>query len=214
MRIAVLGTGMVGRSLAGRLAELGHTVVMGTRDPEATRGRSDHSEIPGVELVTFADAAGSAGLVVNATSGTVSLEVLEQAGKDNLAGKVLVDVANPLDFSRGFPPTLAVEDTDSLGEQIQRTYPQSHVVKTLNTMNASVMVHPETVGEGDHTVFVAWDDGEAKATVVGVLRDIGHTDVMDLGDIAAARGVEMFLPLWLRLMGRLGTPAFGVKVAR
>jgi predicted dinucleotide-binding enzyme len=214
VRIAVLGTGMVGRSLAGRLAELGQSVLMGTRDPEATRGRPDHSEIPGVELVTFADAAATAELVVNATSGTVSLEVLEQAGKDNLAGKVLVDVANPLDFSGGFPPTLAVEDTDSLGEQIQRAYPESHVVKTLNTMNAAVMVHPETVGEGDHTVFVAGDDEEAKATVTQLLRDIGHTDVMDLGDIAAARGVEMFLPLWLRLMQVMGSPGFQIKVVR
>ena len=214
MKIGVLGTGMVGRTLAARLTELGHTVVMGTRDPEATRGRPDHSDIPGVELATFADAAAAADLVVNATGGMVSLEVLAQAGPENLAGKVVVDVANPLDFSHGFPPTLGVKDTDSLGEQVQRALPDSRVVKTLNTMNASVMVHPESVGDGHHTVFVAGDDAEAKATVTRLLQDLGHTDVLDLGDISASRGTEMYLPLWLRLMQTLGSPNIQIKVVR
>lgn len=214
MRIAVLGTGMVGRAVSARLAQLGHEVTVGTRDPEATRARPDHQDADGAGLATFAQAAREAELVVNATNGAVSLEVLALAGADNLAGKVLVDIANPLDFSQGFPPTLFVKDTDSLGEQIQRAFPDTHVVKTLNTMNADVMVHPQTLAEGDHTVFVSGDDDAAKKTVTELLTSLGHTDVIDLGDITTARGTELLLPVWLRLMSSLGTAAFNFKVVR
>jgi 8-hydroxy-5-deazaflavin:NADPH oxidoreductase len=214
VRLAVLGTGTVGHALAGRFTELGHTVVMGTRDPAGTRRRPGYREIPGVELSTYADAAAAAELLVNATSGSAALEVLEAAGAQNLDGKVLVDVSNPLDHSGGFPPTLLVKDTDSLAEQLQRACPGARVVKTLNTMNAELMVHPSDVGEGDHTVFVSGDDAEAKAMVTGLLTAMGHTDVLDLGDLSTARGAEMYLPLWLRLMGSLGTARFQVKVVR
>lgn len=214
MRIAVLGTGMVGRAVSTRLAELGHEVTVGTRDPEETRARPDHEEAAGVGLATFAEAAQAADLVVNATNGTVSLEVLALAGADNLADKVLVDIANPLDFSQGFPPTLFVKDSDSLGEQIQRAFPATRVVKTLNTMNADVMVHPQALADGDHTVFVSGDDDAAKKTVSELLASMGHTDVIDLGDITTARGTEMLLPVWLRLMSSLGTAAFNFKVVR
>lgn len=218
MKIAVLGTGMVGRALAGRLAELGHTVTMGTRDPERTRARADETsawlgEHPDVALASFADAAAGAELVVNASGGTVTLDVLAHAGAEHLAGKVLVDISNPLDFSAGFPPTLFVKDHDSLGEQVQRTFPDTRVVKALNTLNADLMVHPETLPEAT-TVFVSGDDAEAKATVVELLHDLGHVDVLDLGDITTARGTEMYLPLWLRAMGALGTAAFNIKVVR
>lgn len=214
MKIAVLGTGMVGRALSGRLTEIGHAVVMGTRDPESTRGRPDHPDVPGVDLATFADAAAAADLVVNATNGLAALDVLRAAGTANLAGKVLADVSNPLDSSRGFPPTLAVKDTDSLGEQVQREFPETRVVKTLNTMNASLMAHPESLADGDHSVFVSGNDDEAKAAVTRLLHELGHTDVIDLGDISSARGAEMFLPLWLRLMGSLGSHRFQIKVVR
>jgi predicted dinucleotide-binding enzyme len=214
MRIAVLGTGRVGRALAPRLAELGHMVVMGTRDPAATRSRSDDGPPTGIALGTFSDAARDAEVVVNATSGGVTLEVLRQSGAENLAGKVLVEVANPLDFSAGFPPTLLVKDTDSLAEQVQREFPDSRVVKTLNTMNADLMVNPSGLAGGDHTVFVCGDDPEAKQVVSGLLAEMGHTDVVDLGDLSAARGTEMFLPLWLRLMQSLGTARFQIKVVR
>ena len=214
MRIAVLGTGMVGRAVSSRLAELGHEVTVGTRDPEETRARPDHQEAPGVGLATFAEAAREAELVVNATNGSVSLDVLALAGAENLADKVLVDIANPLDFSQGFPPTLFVKDSDSLGEQIQRVFPATRVVKTLNTMNADVMVHPQALAGGDHTVFVSGDDDAAKKTVTELLTSLGHTDVIDLGDITTARGTEMLLPVWLRLMGSLGTAAFNFKVVR
>ena len=147
------------------------------------------------------------------TSGLAALDVLDQAGSENLAGKVLVDVSNPLDFSQGFPPTLFVKDTDSLAEQLQRGHPNALVVKALNTMNASVMVRPDSLGEPS-SVFVSGDDAEAKATVTGLLESFGHTDVIDLGDLITARGAEMYLPLWLRLMGSLGTASFNIKVVR
>jgi hypothetical protein len=214
MRIAVLGTGTVGRTLAARFAELGHTVTLGTRDPEVTRGRPDVQESPGVELAAFADAVRDVDVVVTALGGAVLLDVLRSLGPDALAGTVLVDVSNPLDFSGGFPPTLSVKDTDSLGEQVQRLLPDTKVVKTLNTMNAPVMAHPERVGDGDHTVFLSGDNPTAKAVVEGLLLEMGHTDILDLGGIETARGVEMYLPLWLRVMGALGTAQFQVKVVR
>lgn len=226
MRIAVLGTGMVGQAVAARLDELDHDVTLGTRDPQATRGRTGVDQMgnpgvgtwveqhPSIGLATFADAAKDAELVVNATNGSVSLDVLALAGADNLAGKVLVDIANPLDFSQGFPPTLFVKDSDSLGEQIQRAFPETLVVKTLNTMNALLMVHPATLADGDHSVFVSGDDDTAKKTVAELLTSMGHTDVIDLGDITTARGTEMLLPVWLRLMNTLGTPAFNFKIVR
>lgn len=214
MRIAVLGTGMVGQALARRLAELGHEVAMGTRDPALTRSRDGYTELPGVVLTAFADAAARADLVVNATSGEATLDVLHLAGAEHLAGKVLVDVSNPLDFSGGMPPTLTVQDTDSLAEQVQREFPDARVVKTLNTMTAALMVRPTELAGGDHSVFLSGDDAGAKDLVAGLLRSMGHTDVIDLGDLSTARGPEMLLPLWLRLMSRLGTMRFQFKVVR
>jgi predicted dinucleotide-binding enzyme len=225
LKLAVLGTGTVGRTIADRLLDLGHDVVVGTRDPDTTRGRSEPDGMgnppfpawleahPATRLTTFADAAAEAEVVVNATSGAGAIPALEQAGADNLADKVLIDISNPLDFSAGFPPTLFIKDTDSLGEQIQRTFPQVRVVKTLNTMNADVMVHPKQLGQ-ESSVFVSGNDEAAKATVTGLLESFGHTDVIDLGDISTARGTEMLLPVWLRLMGTLGTPAFNFKIVR
>jgi 8-hydroxy-5-deazaflavin:NADPH oxidoreductase len=225
MFIAVLGTGMVGRALAARLHELGHDVTVGTRDPQATRARTEpdgmgnppfstwHGAHPGIGLASFADAAAGAELVVNASSGAATMDVLGLAGADNLAGKVLVDISNPLDFSAGFPPTLFVKDTDSLGEQVQRAFPAAKVVKTLNTLNANLMVDPKTLGESS-TIFVSGDDAAAKEVVVGLLQSFGHDDVIDLGGIETARGAEMLLPVWLRLMGALGTAAFNFKVVR
>lgn len=225
MKIAVLGTGMVGQAIAGRLHELGHTVVIGTRDPAATLARTEPDGMgnppfsawraahESVAVATLADAAASAELVVNASSGAVSLDLLGLAGADNLAGKVLVDIANPLDFSHGFPPTLFVKDTDSLGEQIQRAFPETKVVKTLNTLNASLMVDPKSLGESS-SIFVSSNDSQAKATVVSLLQSFGHDDVIDLGPLETARGTEMLLPIWLRLMGTLGTGTFNFKIVR
>jgi 8-hydroxy-5-deazaflavin:NADPH oxidoreductase len=225
VKIAVLGTGSVGRALAGRLDELGHDVVVGTRDPQATSARTTpdamgtppfaawHADHAGVGLATYSDAAAGADLVVNATSGGAAMEVLGLAGADHLAGTPVLDISNPLDFSKGFPPTLFVKDTDSLGEQLQRAFPQARIVKALNTLNADLMVHPEALGASS-TVFVSGDDAEAKATVTGILTSFGHDDVIDLGGIETARGTEMVLPIWLRLMGALGTAHFNLKVVR
>jgi predicted dinucleotide-binding enzyme len=225
MKIAVLGTGMVGQTIAARLAGLGHEVTVGTRDPQGTLARTEPDGMgnpaypvwaaahPEVRLATFADAAAGAELVVNATSGHGALPALEAAGADNLAGKVLLDISNPLDFSGGFPPTLFVKDTDSLGEQVQRAFPDALVVKTLNTLNADLMVDPASLGEPS-SVFVTGNDETAKATVTELLTSFGHTDVIDLGDISTARGTEMLLPVWLRLMGALGTAAFNFRIVR
>lgn len=225
MDIAVLGTGMVGQALAGRLHELGHSVVVGTRDPEATLARAEpdamgnppfaawHAEQPRVGVASFADAAAGAELVVNASSGAATLDLLRSAGAENLAGKPLLDLANPLDFSAGFPPTLFVKDSDSLAEQVQRTFPEARVVKALNTLTANLMVDPASLGESS-TVFVSGDDARAKATVVALLESFGHDDVIDLGPLETARGTEMLLPLWLRLMGALGTGQFNIKIVR
>src|SRR6476661_6170823 len=177
MNIAVLGTGMVGQAIAGRLAGLGHSVVVGTRDPEATLARTEpdgmgnppfsawHAQHPEVGLATFADAAAGAELVVNASNGAATLELLRLAGAENLAGKPLLDIANPLDFSQGFPPSLFVKDTDSLGEQVQRAFPDTKVVKTLNTLTAALMAEPALAAGGDHSVFVSGNDADAKKTV-------------------------------------------------
>jgi 8-hydroxy-5-deazaflavin:NADPH oxidoreductase len=226
VRFGILGTGVVGKTIAARLAGLGHEVMIGTRDPEETMSRTEpdrygnppfsawHEEHPKVGLGTFAEAAAHGETVLNATAGAVSLEALEQAGGDNLSGKVLMDISNPLDFSRGMPPTLLVSNTDSLGEQIQRRFPEAKVVKTLHTMNAQLMVDPAQLGGGDHTVFVGGDDAEAKATVKDLLRSFGWSDIVDLGDITTSRGTEMMLPVWVRLFGALQKPLFNFKLFR
>jgi predicted dinucleotide-binding enzyme len=226
VRLGILGTGVVGKTIAARLAGLGHEVMVGTRDPEQTLSRTEpdaygnppfgawQEERPEVKLGTFGEAAAHGEVVVKATVGGVSLEALELAGEGNLNGKIVMDVSNPLDFSRGMPPTLAVSNTDSLGEQIQRRFPEAKVVKTLNTMNAYLMVDLAQLAGADHTVFVGGDDAEAKDTVAGLLRSMGWIDIIDLGDITTARGTEMLLPVWLRLFGALQKPIFNFKVVR
>jgi 8-hydroxy-5-deazaflavin:NADPH oxidoreductase len=226
VRFGIFGTGVVGKTIAARLTGLGHEVVIGTREPEETMSRTEpdaygnppfgawQEEHPEVRLGTFGQAAAHAEMVVNATAGAVSLEALEQAGEDNLNGKIVIDVANPLDFSKGMPPTLSVSNTDSLGEQIQRRFPEAKVVKTLHTMNAYLMVDPAQLAATDHTVFVSGDDAEAKATVTELLRSFGWTDIIDLGDITTARGTEMLLPIWVRLFGVLQKPIFNFKIVR
>jgi predicted dinucleotide-binding enzyme len=226
MKIAVLGTGVVGRTLAGALAGLGREVVIGTRDPQATFARSGpdamgappfsewHAANQHIPLETFADAARASELVVNATKGARTLTALGLTGSANLARKVLVDVSNALDFTQGMPPVLNPVNTDSLAERIQRSFPDARVVKTLNTMNAGLMVDPGRLAGGDHSVFVSGDNAEAKATVSTLLQELGHRDIIDLGDITSARGAEMMLPAWQRLYSALGTLDFNFKVVR
>lgn len=227
MRIGILGTGIVGRTLAAKLDEDGHAVMIGTRDVAQTQARSEplpfgsppfgawHAGHARVRLGTFAEAARHGEAILNATSGVGSLAALQMAGQANLAGKVLIDASNPLDFSQGMPPTLTVCNTDSTGEQIQRAFPEVKVVKALNTVTAALMVDPGSVNDGDHTLFICGNEAGAKAQVAEWLRDwFGWRDLLDLGDIKSARGMEMYLPLWLRMWGALGTGMLNVKVVK
>ena len=227
MKIGILGTGIVGQTLAGALAAKGHDVMIGTRDPQATMQRESasgasrapfrdwHKNNPAVKLRTFAETARFGEAVINATSGSGAHGAVEGAGAEALGHKVLLDLSNPLDFSKGFPPTLTVSNTDSLAEQLQRAFPRVRLVKTLNTTTAALMVNPAAVGDGDHTMFVAGNDAEAKAQVKGWLGEwFGWRDVIDLGDVTNARGMEMLLPIWTRLYGALGSPMFNFKIVR
>jgi predicted dinucleotide-binding enzyme len=216
MRIAVLGTGAVGATLGSAFVASGHEVRMGSR------AAGNEKAVAWVEATgagasegTFADAASWGEVVVNATGGLVSVDALTAAGAENLAGKVVLDVANPLDFSEGFPPKVSQPDGRSLGELLQATFPDAHVVKTLNTMHAAVGVDPRSV-PGTHSVFVAGDDADAKALAADLLRGFGWEshEIVDAGGIGAARGLELYLPLWLTLMGSFGSPTFNVSVVR
>ena len=216
MRIGVLGTGAVGETLATKLVELGHDVVMGSRTASNEKAVAWSRRFPErAGHGTFEDAAEHAELVINATSGVVSLDALRAAGRKNFEGKVLLDVANPLDFSGGFPPRLSVVGGGSLGEQIQQEFPEARVVKSLNTMNCKVMVEPARV-PGEHDVLMCGDDDAAKREIAGLLEAFGWPPkaIHDLGGIAAARGLEAYLPLWLALMSSLGTGDFNIHVAR
>ncbi len=216
MKIGVLGTGMVGKTIASKLVELGHEVKLGSRSA-THEGAAAWTKEAGEKASngTFADAAGFGELVFNCTNGAGALDALRAAGAKNLDGKILVDVSNPLDFSKGMPPSLFAGNTDSLGENIQKEFPGAKVVKTLNTINANVMVDPARVAGGDHDVFMSGNDAEAKATVQRLLMEqFGWKHVIDLGDITTARGTESYLPLWLRLWGALGNADFNVKVMR
>ena len=227
MQIGIFGTGIVGQTLAAALAAKDQSVMIGTRDPKATLERDTGNAFskttfrdwqkanPKVKLGTFAEAARFGEVLVNATSGGGALPALQAAGADALGEKILLDIANPLDFSHGMPPSLTICNTDSLGEQIQRAFPKLRVVKTLNTTNTLVMVNPAAVAGGDHTMFLAGNDADAKAQVQRWLAEwFGWRDVIDLGDITSARGTEMLLPIWVRLMMSLGTPMFNFKIAR
>ncbi len=215
MRIGILGTGLVGKTLGTKLAKLGNDVRMGSRKAGGEKAKAWVKESGGKSSEgTFADAAAHGEIVFNCTSGMASLEALKAAGAKNLEGKILVDVANPLDFSKGMPPTLSVCNTDSVGEQIQRAYPTARVVKTLNTVTAAVMVDPGII-PGVHTMFISGNDAKAKDEVIQILKTgFGWKEVMDLGDISCARAQEMHLALWLRLYGKLQTPNVNVHVAR
>jgi predicted dinucleotide-binding enzyme len=215
MRIAVLGTGIVGRTLAGKLVALGHHVMMGSRDASnpaavewaATAGASGSAG-------RFSDAAAFGEIIINATAGGGSLAALDAAGRENLEGKVLIDVANPLDSSAGFPPTLSIHNTDSLAEAIQREFPSARVVKALNTMRAELMVDPGRLADGDHEVFMAGNDEGAKSAVSGLLREFGWRPehIRDLGPLDTARGLEMWLPLWIRIYVLQGNRMFNIKL--
>lgn len=226
MKVSILGTGSVGQALAVKLSALGHSVFIGTRNvgeslaktgadnwgnPQIGAWMGLHSN---VQLLTFKEAvAQGSDLIVFAMNGHAAFDCLRSVGEELLSGKVMLDISNPLDFSKGFPPSLTVCNTDSLGEQIQKAYPALKVVKSLNTMSNPVMVNPSLL-EGDHSVFVSGNDGTAKIKVSELLKSFGWAEhnIIDLGDITTARGTEMILPLWVRLYGKLQTPLFNFNV--
>lgn len=215
MKIGVLGTGVVGNTIGTKLVQLGHQVKMGSRtanNPKAAEWVQQNGK--SASQGTFADAAAFGEINFNCTNGVASLDALKQAGEENLRGKILIDIANPLDFSHGMPPTLSVCNTDSLGEQIQRTFPDAKVVKTLNTVTCNVMVNPALV-KGDHDIFVSGNDAAAKAQVSTILKEwFGWQSIIDLGDITTARSAEMLVVVWVTLMMKYQTPVFNFKVVK
>ncbi len=217
MNIGILGTGVVGSTIGTKLVQLGNKVKMGSRTPHNDKAALWASLAgKGASHGKFADAAKFGEIIFNCTQGIITLEALKLAGRENFIGKILIDLSNPLDFSKGMPPSLTVCNTDSLGEQIQREFPETKVVKTLNTVNCEVMVNPKLVNGGDHDIFLSGNDFEAKQKVKELLKTLGWKDdhLIDIGDITSARGTEMFLPLWVRLMGTLGTAKFQFKVVK
>jgi hypothetical protein len=151
-------------------------------------------------------------MFINATNGRGSLSALQAVG-DALNGKVVIDASNALDFSQGFPPSLFVSNTDSLAEQLQRELPEARIVKMFNTMANEVMINPRGLTD-DSTVFVAGNDPAARQAAASLAADLGWADVFDLGDLTAARGLEMYLPLWVRIFAQLGRPQFNIKLVR
>lgn len=217
MKIGVLGTGMVGNAIATKLVNIGHQVMMGSRTASSDAGQEWLRSVGGKGRIgAFGDAATFGEIVIDCTSGANSLTALRQAGAATLHGKILIQVGNPLDTSKGMPPSLTVCNTDSLGEQVQREFPEVRVVKALNTVNCDVMVEPSRV-PGDHDLFICGNDVAAKREVAVRLSEWfawEPTNIVDLGDITNSRGTEMFLALWVRLWGVLGTPHFNIHVVR
>ena len=230
MKIAIIGTGIVGKTIASKLVELNHDVMMGTRnvsDKLASTQTDNYGNPPfgewiktnsKVKLGSFAEAAAFGELVVNATNGSNSLTALILAGTKNLAGKVLIDISNPLDFSNGMPPSLlpGLNNTNSLAEEIQRTFPDTMVIKTLNTMWCGLIVNPNLVGNGDHINFISGNNSEAKNKVIKLLNQFGWLDknILDIGDITGARATESLLPIWLKVMGVTKNGAFNFRLVR
>jgi predicted dinucleotide-binding enzyme len=215
VKLGILGTGMVGNAIGTKLIQLGHEVKMGSRTPSNEKAAEwVKANGPKASQGTFAEAAAFGEIIFNCTAGTASIEALKQAGEGNLQSKILIDISNPLDFSRGMPPTLTICNTDSVGEQIQRAFPNVKVVKTLNTVNCNVMVNPSLV-PGDHDVFMSGNDAAAKSKVREVLTQwFEWKSVIDLGDISTTRGTEMYLPLWVRLYALFQKPNFNIKVVK
>jgi 8-hydroxy-5-deazaflavin:NADPH oxidoreductase len=215
MKVAVLGTGNVGDTIGSRLIELGHAVMMGSRTADNEKAQAFVAKHHGKGSAgTFAEAASFGEIIFNCTAGVASLDALTNAGKKNLEGKTIVDVANPLDFLKGMPPSLAVCNTNSLGEEIQKAFPESKVVKALNTMWCGLMVNPAMINGGDHHTFVCGNDAGAKESVKQILKSFGWAEknILDLGDISKARATEMYLPLWLSIYGATNNGAFNILV--
>ena len=223
MKIGIIGSGVVAQTLGAKLIDLGHDVVLGTRDPAKL---DEKKNMAGTlrewiaktnkkgKVATFQEAAAHGDLLFNVTNGQSSIEALKLAAADKVGTKVLIDTSNELDFSKGMPPGALASQSNCLGERIQAAFPNLKVVKSLNTIGAPVMVAPQALAGGEHTVFVSGNDTPAKAATAELLKSFGWKDVLDLGDISSARGPEMYMAMWLRLWGATGTGMLNVKVVR
>lgn len=229
MKIGIIGSGVVAQTLGSKLVELGHDVVLGTRDPSKLDEKKNMAGTlrewlagvakagkPGgkAKVATFQEAAAHGELLINATHGQASVDALTLAAADKVGPKVLIDTANELDFSKGRPPGALASQDNCLAERIQGAFPNLKVVKTLNTIGAPVMVAPQALAGGEHTVFVSGNDTAAKAAVAELLKSFGWKDVLDLGDVSSARGPEMYMAMWIRLWGATGTGMVNIKVVR
>jgi predicted dinucleotide-binding enzyme len=201
MNIGVLGSGVVGQVLAKGYREAGHNVMIGTRDRPKLEGFSKEA---GVAVGSFADAAQHGEVLIFAVLGVGAQEVIHLAGADSFKGKLVLDTTNPLDFSKGFPPSLFVGHTDSLGERIQRSLPGAHVVKAFNTMGNAHMIKPK-YGDGTPTHFIAGDDAGAKKKATELLHEVGWKDVQDLGPISSSRLLESLCLAWCMIYGATGS---------
>lgn len=214
--IGVLGTGMVGSTIASKMIQLGYSVKMGSRSATNEKAVAwAASSGSAASHGTFEDAARFGEVVFLCSKGDATLDVIKLAKPASFKGKVVIDISNPLDFSKGMPPSLIPQfaNTNSLAEEVQKMLPGAHVVKTLNIVNCEVMVNPRKSG-GDPTMFMSGNDPQAKKTVKSILNQFGWNDIIDLGDITTARGTEMILPLWARTWAATQNGYFGFKIVR
>src|SRR3990172_2997070 len=195
MNIGILGSGDVGRSLGAGFASKGHDVVIGTGHPDKPE-LAEWRKMAGKRgsVGTFANAAAHGEVLLVCTKGEATEAVLGLAGAKNFDGKVVIDVTNPLDFSKGMPPGLFVGTTDSLGERIQRKLPKAKVVKAFNIVSNATMVNPK-MKEGTPDMLICGNDADAKRAVGGLLKEFGWGEPIDLGGIDGARWLEAWVPL-------------------
>jgi 8-hydroxy-5-deazaflavin:NADPH oxidoreductase len=218
MKIAVLGTGMVGNAIGTKLVQVGNEVTMGSRTANNESAQKWAAPLGArARSATFADAAAFGEIIFNCTGGAHSMEALNTVGAAPLRGKILIDVSNPLEAVDDGSIIMSFCNTDSLGERIQKAFPETRVVKALNTVNCEVMIEPSRV-PGDHNLFICGNDEAAKRDLIkhlGTWFGWKPENIIDLGDITAARGTEMMMPLWMRLFrGVIGHPHFNYQIIR
>ncbi|GAC1667987.1 MAG: NAD(P)-binding domain-containing protein [Candidatus Acidiferrum sp.] len=217
MKFGIFGTGMVGKALGNKLVSLGHQVMLGSREAGNAEGMAwAKSAGGGAAQGSFTDAAEFGEIVFICLRGDIALPVVKSVGGDKLKGKIVIDVSNPLDLSKGAPfPLLGdLVNTTSLGEEVQKALPGAWVVKALNTVNCEVMVNPKLVN-GESDLFICGNDAAAKRKVAEILSSFGWTrNPIDLGDITSARATEMLMPIWMRLFGLFGSPHFNFRIVR
>ncbi|MBK9731916.1 MAG: NAD(P)-binding domain-containing protein [Chitinophagaceae bacterium] len=214
MNIAILGTGSVGNAIGTKLIQSGHIVKMGSRNAAHEKALAwVNKNGANASTGTFEAAAGFGEIIILCLNGAGTVDALNMAGISNFNGKTVIDITNPLDFSKGMPPSLFIGNTDSLGELVQRTLPEANVVKTLNIVTADVMVNPALVS-GKIDMLMCGNDENAKNVVSQMLTDFGWKNIIDLGTIQSARYMESFVLLWVNLMQKFGDPYFGIKFVR